>query len=70
MEKSKIDRINELSRKQRAEGLTEEEKAEQQALRQEYLAGFRRNLEAQLENTYVSDGSGGEVPFTEYFRKK
>jgi len=70
MEKSHIDRINELSRKQRAEGLTEAEKAEQQALRQAYLAGFRKNLEAQLENTYVSDGSGREVPFTEYFHKK
>ena len=70
MDDSKIKRINELARKMRESGLTEEEKAEQNALRQEYLAGFRRNFEAQLKNTYVSDGSGEEVPLTEYFRKK
>ncbi|MDE5619681.1 MAG: DUF896 domain-containing protein, partial [Ruminococcus sp.] len=36
MNQKKIDRINELSRKSKAEGLTEEEKAEQTALRNEY----------------------------------
>ncbi|AFM00557.1 MULTISPECIES: DUF896 domain-containing protein [Desulfitobacterium] len=36
-----IERINELSRKQRTIGLEEWEKAEQEALRQEYL-GFIR----------------------------
>ena len=51
MEKEKIERINFLSAKSRKEGLTEEEKAEQQALRDEYRAGFRRNFTAQLENT-------------------
>ena len=70
MEQSKIDRINELARKKKESGLTPEEAAEQQALRQEYLAGFRKNLVAQLENTYVSDGTSKEVPFTEYFKKK
>ena len=34
-----IERINELARKSRTEGLTPEEKAEQQKLRQEYIAG-------------------------------
>ena len=37
MEKAKIDRISELSRKSRVQPLTEEEKREQQALRQEYI---------------------------------
>lgn len=61
MEQSKIDRINALSKKSRTpEGLTEEEKAEQQALRQEYLAGFRRNLRAQMENIYLVDENGNE----------
>ena len=45
MEKAKIDRINELFAKSKtAEGLTEAEKAEQKALREEYLAEYRKML--------------------------
>lgn len=51
-----IDRINELSRKKKAEGLTEEEQAEQKALYKEYLAAFRANFKAQLENIEIVDG--------------
>lgn len=59
MEQAKIDRINELARKSRTEeGLTPEEKAEQGALRQEYLAAIRANLTAQLDNTYVQYPDG------------
>lgn len=46
----KIDRINELYRKSKAEGLTDEEKAEQQQLRQEYLAAIRGSIRSQLNN--------------------
>uniref|UniRef100_UPI004056357F DUF896 domain-containing protein n=1 Tax=Agathobacter sp. TaxID=2021311 RepID=UPI004056357F len=46
----KIKRINELYRKSKAEGLTEEEKKEQALLRQEYIANVRKNLKAQLDN--------------------
>lgn len=54
-----IARINELARKSKTEGLSEEEVKEQAALRQEYLAVFRANLTAQLDNTYLvrPDGS-------------
>lgn len=56
MTKEKIDRINELARKSRtAEGLTEEEKAEQAALRQEYRDGVKANLEGQLQNIEIVD---------------
>ena len=48
-----IARINELSRKSKTTGLSEEEKQEQAALRQEYLSVFRANLTAQLDNTYL-----------------
>ena len=53
MEQHKIDRINELAKKHKAEGLTEEEVEERARLRAEYVASFRENLAAQLENTYV-----------------
>ena len=56
MEQKKIDRINELSRKSKTpEGLTEAEKAEQQALRAEYIAGFRASLRSQLEGIVVEE---------------
>lgn len=60
MEKSKIDRINFLARKSKAEGLTPEEKAEQKILRDEYRAGFRQSLMGQLDNVYIVDEKGNE----------
>ena len=50
-----IDRINELSRKKKAEGLTEEEQAEQKVLYKEYIAAWRNNVRAQLENIEFVD---------------
>ncbi|MBP3604985.1 MAG: DUF896 domain-containing protein [Clostridia bacterium] len=44
MEKEKIDRINELGRLMKQRALTEEEKAEQAALRAEYIAEVRKSL--------------------------
>lgn len=58
MKHQDIDRINELARKAKAEGLTEEEKAEQKKLREEYIAGYRANLRAQLENTVILQPDG------------
>ena len=58
MTQEKIDRINELARKQKAEGLTEEEKAEQKELRREYIESFKNSLIAQLENTYIVEPDG------------
>ena len=53
-----IERINFLAKKQREEGLTEEEKAEQAKLRKEYIDSVTGNLRAQLDNTYVVDENG------------
>ncbi|MEY8515585.1 DUF896 domain-containing protein [Lachnospiraceae bacterium 29-84] len=58
MEQAKIDRINVLARKSKAEGLTEEEKKEQDLLRKEYIAIIRRNLRAQLDQIDVVNPDG------------
>ena len=55
MEQSKIDRINELARKAKGEGLTPAEVKERDKLRKEYLAAVRKNLRAQLENIEFKD---------------
>ena len=58
MTEEKIKRINELARKQKAEGLTEEEKAEQFKLRREYIEAYKQSLISQLENTYIVEPDG------------
>lgn len=55
-----IRRINELAKKAKTEGLTPEELAERDALRKEYIAAVRRNLTAQLDNTYLVDENGNK----------
>lgn len=54
----KIARINALYHKSQAEGLSEEEKAEQQKLRQEYVANVRANLRGQLDSIDVVSTDG------------
>lgn len=50
-----INRINELARKKKAEGLSEEEAAEQKVLYREYIDAFKANLKAQLDMIEVVD---------------
>lgn len=70
MTEDKIKRINELARKQKAEGLTDEEKAEQAELRREYIESYKRSLVAQLENTYIVDDKGNKQKLTERVKTK
>lgn len=58
MTEEKINRINELARKQKAEGLTDEERQEQYTLRKEYIEAYKRSLISQLENTYIVEPDG------------
>lgn len=55
-----MDRISELTAISRQRELTEEEKAERKALREEYLADWRRSTIDVLENTYVIDEKGNK----------
>lgn len=59
-----IRRINELAHKAKAEGLTEEETQERDKLRRQYIDAFKRNLTAQLENTYIVTPDGKKTKLT------
>ena len=69
MEKEKQLRINALAKKQREEGLTPAEAAEQKQLREEYLAEFRARLKNELEHTVIQDPDGKRTPLPEYRKK-
>ena len=58
MKQEQIDRINELYRKSKAEGLTEAEKKEQDMLRKQFVADVRSNLTAQLNNIDMVNADG------------
>ena len=60
MEQKKVDRINFLAKKQKAEGLTEEEKEEQKVLRREYIDAFKESLVSQLNTIYIVDEKGNK----------
>lgn len=50
-----VRRINELARKAKAEGLSEEELDERNELRRKYIDSFRSSLRSQLENITLVD---------------
>ena len=58
MEKRLVDRINQLARKQKAEGLTREELAEQTSLRKDYLKDFRAGMENTMDQIWIQNEDG------------
>ncbi len=58
MTEEQIQRINELAKKSKSEGLTEEEASEQQALRQMYINNVRKNMKSILDNTVIENPDG------------
>ena len=70
MDRQKINRINELYRKSKAEGLTEAEKKEQKILRREYIEAEKGNLLAQLNNIDIEEKDGTVVNLGEKYGKK
>ena len=70
MDQKKIQRINELYRKSKAEGLTDAERKEQKILREEYLEAVRRNLRGQLNNIDIEEKDGTVVTLGEKYGNK
>ena len=62
MKQERIDRINELAHKAKTEGLTEEELAERDILRREYIDAIKSTLCGHLDNTYIVDMAGHKHP--------
>ena len=64
MEKEKIARINELAHLSKERALTDAEKAEQAALRAEYIAEIRASFGGMLQNTVIErpDGTREHLP--------
>ncbi len=67
--KELINRINQLAKKKREEGLSEQEQAEQKELYKKYLAAIRGNFTQQLQNTDVEYPDGKVIPLTELKKK-
>ena len=56
LKKEKVERINHLAKKSKEQGLTDEEKKEQEALRKEYIKKFRENFKNHLSRIkFVED---------------
>ena len=69
MTDEKIERINVLARKAKAEGLTESEKKEQALLRQEFIAAIRTNIRSTLDNVDVVNPDGSIENLGETYQK-
>ena len=70
MEKEKIERINALAKKKKEVGLTEEELAEQAALREDYIKEFRAHFGSVLDNTVIQYPDGSRTALPEMKKKK
>lgn len=70
MNQEGINRINELAKKSKTVGLTQDEKAEQAKLRQEFIASVRMNLKSQLDNIDMEEKDGSIVNLGEKYGNK
>ena len=64
MNDEQIKRINELYKKSKSEGLTEEEKKEQSELRSAYIAAIKADLQSSLDNISIKNDDGTISPLT------
>lgn len=59
--KEEIARINELAKKSKSEGLTDNEKKEQQTLREKYIENIKQSFSNQMKSIKVVDPEGNDV---------
>ena len=59
-----IARINELAKKAKTEGLTEDELQERDKLRRIYIDNIKAGLIGQMENTYIVSPDGTKTKVT------
>ena len=60
MKKEEIKRMNDLYHLSQERDLSEEEFAEWEGLKKQYVADFKASLTAQLDNTYIIDDKGNK----------
>ena len=70
MDKNLLNRINELAKKKREQGLTPDEQAEQKKLYKIYLGEIRTQFDRTLDNVSVKEKDGEVVPFKQAYLKK
>ena len=69
MDKKMLDRINELAKKKKEQGLTETEQKAQKELYKIYLGEIRTQFNATLDNVSVEEKDGTVKPFKEAYKK-
>lgn len=69
MDKNLLNRINELAKKKREQGLTPDEQAEQKKLYKIYLGEIRTQFDKTLDNVSVKEKDGEVVPFKQAYKK-
>ena len=69
MDKNLLNRINELAKKKREQGLTPDEQAEQKKLYKIYLGEIRTQFDKTLDNVSVKEKNGEVVPFKQAYKK-
>lgn len=70
MDDKKIARINELYHKSKTTGLTEAEKEEQKALRQEYVWAIKNDLRNTLNNISIKEKDGSITDLNKFDKTK
>ncbi|RKD28258.1 DUF896 domain-containing protein [Lacrimispora algidixylanolytica] len=69
MNQEKLDRINALYHKSKSVGLSEEEKAEQAALRKDYIESIRSSLRGNLNSISIQEEDGSITDLGEKYGK-